>query len=58
MPSIQIVSRAWPDDSKAEMNIEVMQKPITYERADDANCRVRNKIESVAPNEPDWPKYC
>jgi hypothetical protein len=40
------------------MNIEVMQKPITYERADDANCRVRNKIESVAPNEPDWPKYC
>jgi hypothetical protein len=41
------------------MNTEVMQKPITYERADDANCRVPDKTESVAPSsEPDWPKYC
>jgi hypothetical protein len=40
------------------MNTEVMQKPITYERAD-ANCRVPDKTESVAPSsEPDWPKYC
>ena len=29
-----------------------MQKPITYERADDANCRVRNKIESLPLTNP------
>src|SRR5271155_2731508 len=38
------------DESKAEMNTEAMQKPITDERADDANCRVPDKTESVAPN--------
>jgi hypothetical protein len=39
------------DDSEAEMNTEAMQKPIADERADDANCPVPDKTESVAPND-------
>ena len=33
------------------MNFEAMQKSLAYERPDDADCRVADEPESVAPHD-------
>jgi hypothetical protein len=37
------------NDAGAEMDPKAMQKPVADERADDANCRVADETEPVAP---------